>query len=142
MITSSPYITANGSLPTKFLALRIAWPRPLVSTCLINVMLANLEIFFTVSRISCFSGLSRAASSSGARSKWSSITPLPLLVIIKMSVIPALTASSTMYWIAGLSTIGNISFGIAFVAGSTLVPKPAAGITAFVIFIFTSILNF
>jgi hypothetical protein len=33
----------------------------------------------------------------------------------------------------GLSTIGNISFGIAFVWGKNRVPKPAAGITAFLI---------
>jgi hypothetical protein len=29
--------------------------------------------------------------------------------------------------------MGNISFGCDFVAGKNLVPKPAAGITAFVI---------
>jgi hypothetical protein len=34
----------------------------------------------------------------------------------------------------GLSTIGSISFGIAFVCGKNRVPNPAAGITAFVIF--------
>ncbi|MFC4242199.1 hypothetical protein ACFOYW_02350 [Gryllotalpicola reticulitermitis] len=32
-----------------------------------------------------------------------------------------------------MSTTGNISFGIAFVAGKKRVPKPAAGMTAFVI---------
>jgi hypothetical protein len=31
---------------------------------------------------------------------------------------------------AGLSTTGNISLGIAFVAGKNLVPSPAAGMTA------------
>jgi hypothetical protein len=36
-----------------------------------------------------------------------------------------------MYCIVGLSTIGNISFGCALVAGKNLVPSPAAGITAF-----------
>jgi len=36
-----------------------------------------------------------------------------------------------MYWIAGVSTIGSISFGCALVAGKKRVPKPAAGITAF-----------
>ena len=40
-----------------------------------------------------------------------------------------------MYCIAGLSTIGSISFGIDFEAGKTLVPSPAAGIIAFLIFI-------
>jgi hypothetical protein len=33
-----------------------------------------------------------------------------------------------------LSTIGNISFGEAFVAGKNLVPSPAAGNIAFLIF--------
>ena len=48
------------------------------------------------------------------------------------SVRPAATASSTTYWIAGLSTTGSISFGIALVAGRNRVPIPAAGITALV----------
>jgi hypothetical protein len=38
----------------------------------------------------------------------------------------------------GLSTIGSISFGCAFVAGKNLVPSPAAGIIAFLTFTFTS----
>ena len=45
---------------------------------------------------------------------------------------PAATASSTTYWIAGLSTTGSISFGCALVAGRNRVPRPAAGITALV----------
>src|SRR6185369_1070759 len=48
------------------------------------------------------------------------------------SVSPAATASSTTYWMAGLSTTGSISFGIALVAGRKRVPSPAAGITALV----------
>src|SRR6266508_2287224 len=48
-----------------------------------------------------------------------------------MSDRPARTASSTTYWIAGLSTRGSISFGWAFVAGRNRVPSPAAGMTAF-----------
>src|SRR6266487_2550979 len=43
---------------------------------------------------------------------------------------PEATASSTAYWIIGLSTSASISFGCAFVAGRNLVPKPAAGNTA------------
>ena len=43
---------------------------------------------------------------------------------------PAATASSTAYWITGLSTRGSISFGCAFVAGRKRVPQPAAGKTA------------
>jgi hypothetical protein len=35
----------------------------------------------------------------------------------------------------GLSTIGSISLGCAFVAGKNLVPNPAAGIMAFLTFI-------
>src|SRR5262245_62544267 len=43
---------------------------------------------------------------------------------------PEATASSTTYWIIGLSTSGSISFGCALVAGRNLVPSPAAGNTA------------
>src|SRR5665811_1763118 len=45
---------------------------------------------------------------------------------------PARVASSTTYWMAGLSTTGSISFGVALVAGRKRVPRPAAGITALV----------
>src|SRR3954447_16284366 len=50
-----------------------------------------------------------------------------------MSVMPAAAASSTAYWISGLSTIGNISFGLALVTGRKRLPSPATGNTAFVI---------
>src|ERR1039457_3415711 len=53
-------------------------------------------------------------------------------VINSTSSSPAATASSTTYWIAGLSTTGSISLGVAFVAGRKRVPRPAAGTTAFV----------
>ena len=43
---------------------------------------------------------------------------------------PEATASSMMYWITGLSTMGSISLGTVLVAGSIRVPSPAAGITA------------
>ena len=43
---------------------------------------------------------------------------------------PAATASSTAYWMTGLSTSGSISLGCAFVAGRKRVPQPAAGKTA------------
>ena len=49
-----------------------------------------------------------------------------------MSVIPAATASSTAYWISGLSTIGIISLGLALVAGRNRLPSPATGNTALV----------
>src|SRR6478672_7865805 len=44
---------------------------------------------------------------------------------------PAATASSTAYWMIGLSTSGSISLGCALVAGRKRVPQPAAGKTAF-----------
>src|SRR5262249_30734054 len=47
------------------------------------------------------------------------------------SASPDATASSTAYWIVGLSTRGSISLGWAFVAGRKRVPRPAAGNTAF-----------
>ena len=56
-------------------------------------------------------------------------------VIISTSSRPAATASSTTYWIAGLSTTGSISLGVALVAGRNLVPRPAAGMTALVTFL-------
>ena len=40
----------------------------------------------------------------------------------------------------GLSTIGSISFGIAFVSGRKRVPNPAAGMTAFLIFCMINLL--
>src|SRR5260370_39107334 len=40
--------------------------------------------------------------------------------------------------ISGFAATGSISFGSALVAGSILVPKPAAGITAFVIFLWSA----
>jgi len=51
-------------------------------------------------------------------------------VTMRMSVIPARTASSTTYWMPGRSTSGIISLGMAFVAGKNRVPRPAAGMTA------------
>src|SRR4051794_36735753 len=51
---------------------------------------------------------------------------------MRTSLRPARTASSTTYWIAGLSTTGSISLGVALVAGRKRVPSPAAGMTALV----------
>ena len=53
-------------------------------------------------------------------------------VMSSTSSSPASTASSTTYWMAGLSTTGNISLGVALVAGRKRVPRPAAGTTALV----------
>src|SRR4249920_1329051 len=51
-----------------------------------------------------------------------------------MSVMPAAAASSTAYWMSGLSTIGSISFGLALVTGRKRLPRPATGKTAFLSF--------
>src|SRR3989344_2128976 len=48
------------------------------------------------------------------------------------SSMPAAIASSAAYWIRGLSTIGSISLGLAFVTGKKRVPSPATGNTALV----------
>ena len=69
-------------------------------------------------------------SSSGTESKWFEIAFLLRPMMTRMSVMPAAAASSTTYWIAGLSTTGSISLGIALVAGRKRVPSPAAGMTA------------
>src|ERR687887_1765127 len=55
---------------------------------------------------------------------------LPRPVTRMMLSTPDASASSTPYWMIGLSTSGSISFGCAFVAGRNRVPSPAAGNTA------------
>src|SRR5438477_996759 len=87
----------------------------------------------TVSSSACLFFAKSSVSSSYALSKWSSIARLLRPVMKIMSVMPAAAASSTAYWISGLSTTGSISFGLAFVAGRKRVPMPATGNTAFVI---------
>src|SRR5579872_2197801 len=52
-----------------------------------------------------------------------------------MLSMPDATASSTPYWMIGLSTTGSISLGWALVAGRNRVPSPAAGNTALRTFI-------
>ena len=44
--------------------------------------------------------------------------------MMRMSRMPARTASSTTYWMAGLSTSGSISLGWAFVAGQEPSAEP------------------
>src|SRR6185369_8944166 len=79
--------------------------------------------------MSPFSSSSR--SSSYDRSKWSSMARFWLEVTMITCSMPDATASSTAYWMTGLSTSGSISLGWAFVAGRKRVPHPAAGKTAF-----------
>src|ERR1700738_4931597 len=56
---------------------------------------------------------------------------LPPPVTMITSSIPLAIASSTPYWMVGLSTSGSISFGWALVTGRNRVPRPAAGKIAF-----------
>ncbi len=129
-IRSSPSITANGESPTWARARSTAWPRPLGSPWRTKWMSAmSLESMTRLRRAS--SPLSFSfTSSSGTESKWFEIAFLLRPMITRMSVMPACAASSTTYWIAGLSTTGSISLGIALVAGRNRVPRPAAGMTA------------
>src|SRR5437879_3005700 len=54
----------------------------------------------------------------------------PRPVTRMMLSMPEATASSTPYWMIGLSTSGSISLGWALVAGRNRVPRPATGNTA------------
>ncbi len=63
-------------------------------------------------------------------SKFSTSAVLPRPVTKIICSIPASRASSTAYWISGVSTIGSSSLGIALVAGRKRVPSPATGNTA------------
>ena len=128
---SSPSSTANGSSPTCPSAISTAWPRPE------RVALPDVVDVGQVGRLRARgssrsrSPLSRSTcSSSKLRSKWSSRGRLLRPVMNRTSSSPAATASSTTYWMAGLSTTGSISLGVALVAGRNRVPRPAAGMTA------------
>ena len=74
-------------------------------------------------------------------SKWSSMHFLFLPKMMRISVTPLATASSTTYCSVGVSTMGSISLGSAFVAGKNLVPNPAAGMTAFLTLCIPSLLG-
>ena len=50
------------------------------------------------------------------------LSDVPAAVTMTIWVIPAAAASSTTYWMIGLSTSGRASFGWALVAGSRRVP--------------------
>src|SRR5699024_6586459 len=92
-------------------------------------MFASPVEAFTFAKRSESPFASRFCSSSTTWSKWFSIASLPRPVTMRTSVRPAATASSTTYWIAGVSTTGSISWGTSFVAGRTRVPRPATGMT-------------
>src|SRR6188474_2224531 len=79
------------------------------------------------SLLPCFSS---RFSSSPSESKWSSMARLDDPVMNTRRRAPADRASSTAYWISGLSTMGSISLGLALVAGRKRVPRPATGNTA------------
>src|SRR5215471_17910902 len=65
------------------------------------------------------------------------VLPRPVMMMIWSQ--PAASASSTPYWMIGLSTRGSISLGCALVAGRKRVPNPAAGNTALQTFIRNSL---
>ena len=130
---SSPRSTANDSSPMCLRARSTACPRPFGSPCRTKWMSASAFEWFTRSSLAWSPFCESVSSSSVTRSKWLASAFLLRPMIIRMSSSPDATASSTTYWIAGLSTTGSISFGIALVAGRKRVPSPAAGMTAFVI---------
>src|SRR5690348_12704584 len=132
-IRSSASSTAKGSSPTAGRAQSTAWPSPSASGWRMKM---QRQPAGSTERETCSSlGLcSSAASSSGLESKWSSIARLLRPVTKMRSVRPAAAASSTAYWMSGLSTMGSISFGLALVAGRNRLPRPATGKTALVIF--------
>lgn len=92
------------------------------------------KMAFSVSSSSFFPLASSEASNSLALSKWSSIERLFRPVINISSVAPAAIVFFSRVlnqWL--IQTIGNISFGLAFVAGKKRVPNPETGKTALVI---------
>jgi hypothetical protein len=124
-------MTAKGSSPTKSLAQSTAWPSPSGSFLAHVADRASDETPRETASSSCLPFRSSVASSSKLWSKWSSIAPLPRPVTMMMCSIPDAIASSTPYWMMGLSTSASISLGITLVAGKKRVPSPPAGKTAF-----------
>src|SRR4029079_12436063 len=115
----------------RSLAISTAWPSPSCSFWRTYATWARSLIARTCRSISMSPFSSSRCSSSYDRSKWSSIARFWLEVTMMTCSMPAATASSTAYWMIGLSTSGSISFGCALVAGRKRVPQPAAGKTAF-----------
>ena len=100
---SSPSITTNGSSPDVLAGHRhgvaeARAPRPGArSGCRPGRRGPRTSLSW-----SCLPAASSATSSSIERSKWSSRLRLPRPVMMRMSSMPARTASSTTYWMAGL----------------------------------------
>ena len=70
---------------------------------------------------------SSRCSSSKLTSKWSSIALLPRPVTMMMFCTPERMASSTPYWMSGLSTSGSISLGGLWWQGGSGFPSPPPG---------------
>src|SRR5690554_2554027 len=133
-ISTSGSNTAKGSSPTTGRAHKMACPKPLASACRTEIMVSPGGVMQrTSSSNERFRRASSCASNSKLVSKWFSMEFLLAWVTRTISLIPAAAASSITYWISGRSTTGSISLGIALVAGSIRVPRPATGITAFLI---------
>ncbi len=129
---SSPSSTANGSSPTCSAAHSTAWPSPRGSPCRTKCSVGQVGGVPAPVEPVRLRPRRRAACPRARRRGRSG--PRAALVAAgdhEHVVSPARTASSTTYWIAGLSTTGSISLGVALVAGRNRVPRPAAGITAF-----------
>ena len=122
---------ANGSSPMKARAHQMAWPSP-SGTCWRTVTMdpGSTWVGRNCSSASALPRSRRVASSSYATSKCSTSAVLPRPVTMQNCSIPAARASSTAYWISGLSTTGSISLAVALVAGRKRVPRPATGRTA------------
>jgi len=133
VITSSPNKTAKGSSPIKCRTFWMGVALPYGPFCLTYTKRARRPIFLICSKALNFFWRLSQDSNSWLSSKWSSTARLAELVTKNISVMPEATASSTTYWITGLSMMGSISLGMALVAGKKRVPKPATGKTALVI---------
>src|SRR5215469_5511961 len=90
---------------------------------------STLRSWLSRSLLPCCSSM---CSSSWSESKWSSMARLEAPVMNTSRCAPAASASSTAYWMSGLSTTGSISLGLALVTGRKRLPRPATGNTALV----------
>ncbi len=132
---SSGRMTAKGSLPTISLAMRTAWPRPRGSGWRVKTILASLETERAISSSAVLFLAARVASSSKDLSKWSSMVVLPRPVTMMISVQPAATASSTPYWMRGLSTRTEHLLGRGFGGGEEASAESGGGEDCFADFL-------
>ncbi len=124
-------MTANGSSPTCSRAHSTACPSPSGSSWTTStICIPAGRMPFTIVSRSVSPFRSRKDSRLASRRKWSAMALLLPRVTSTMVSMPASAASSTAYWMRGLSSTGSISFGTDLVAGRNRVPSPATGTTA------------